>query len=266
MQARKRSKTTIRYVLVTDELQYIPFLSPQKFDNAVIEFVKRCPIDLLQLWEPLRFYEMYNQYSWLSGVHFQIFYTKNIGMLIQEMLRSNIVTMLFLDSGNPEHHKAYFKIKTVSNLAYFNFRNENGNDFKDSSICRTAFDFVSRLIANQQKIAKKLKFPDLKLNVAVEIGSRNFNQLSHFSPSLSNYHLINQITGNFCSINLDLDEKSAEEERDKAQLGKNSFARQIKRNNFFKNLMSEHGCKNYPCRPNLNTRLWSWSFRLTILI
>ncbi len=159
MKARFKNKSTIQYILVSDLHSFnLPFLAPEEFNNNTIEFIKQCPVDLLQLIDPISFFEIYSKKLWFYGTDFKFFYTHSIENIIEHSLNAVQLTLIFLDSKSKIHEEIYQKLVGKNKLIFFYFRNlENVNNLKDKVVL-SPFSFLNEIFCNQREILDLMNF------------------------------------------------------------------------------------------------------------
>lgn len=231
MRPRFKNNSTIQYILISNGSPYkSPILPPEDFDNDVIDFIKECPMDILQITDSMSYLEIYLRNLWSYGFDFKIFNQKDSEFLIDYLNHSNQLQLIFLNDKSSQHKFLYDTLsKENMGLRYFHFYNAIGNLNSDNIII-SPIHFIEIIVQNQNKILESLDIDGLEIFPSVALEYKGFNQFYYFIPTRTNYLLLNRIIGNFGNHghNLSKDEiiLKHKEESTKALLSKHSFDRQ----------------------------------------
>lgn len=256
MQIRPKSNTNIEYILIADGSPLIStFTPPDAFKNEILEFIKSCPKDLIQIDNSLKFYELTLKTAWDKGYDFSIINYQDWKEFIT-VLKSNFqVKLIFLNGKNDKHVKLYQKeLKPTNTLTFYYFYGKLPGELNDDRIVRNPQDFISKIISNQTLILKELKLSELEINPDMSLEYKGFNEFNFFVPSRNNYYQLQNIIGNFGGEETEEEKMNFEEkivkESKKALKNKDSFERQqlfidqIKKIDFFQNVCYQENLIN----------------------
>jgi len=248
MKLRRKSNTTIEYILVANGSPIIsPILPPDAFDNDVIDFLKRCPLDLCQVIDSLDFLESYLRNLYSYAYDFHVFNIKDYDVVKEQISLSKQIQVFFLDGKSQSHLNLYNELNEHEReCRFFYFYNETPKDLNHINVLNSPTSFIEILIKNQERILEFLQIKGINISPSVAIEYKDFNEFYAFIPTRLNYFLLNRVIGNFNSKSNHIDEeeivaKQAVESR-KANLNKHSFERQnqfikqIKKVDFFCNI------------------------------
>lgn len=232
MKLRTKNTTTIQYILVSNGSPIIsPILPPEVLESEVVDFIKSCPIDLLELIDSVNFLELYLRNAWSFGYDFSIFNIKDFD-LIELLINSSFqIQLFFLDASSKEHNKLYEKLSNSNSyIRYFNFYNSENGFNSEKGFVFSPFNFIETIINQQDKILNHFNLKNVQINPSVFIGHKEFHEFYYFVPTHSNYFLINRIIGNFgyAESEMTLEQKKEKhiEESSKALKAQHSFDRQ----------------------------------------
>jgi hypothetical protein len=251
MRPRKKNNTTIEYFLVANGSPSIsPIVPPTAFKNNVIEFLKDCPQDLLQVINSMGYYENYLRELWSYGYDFNIFNIDNYKSIKTHIDNSIQVQLFFLDGKTVKHIELYKTLsQTKDKCRFFYFYNRDV-EIRDEYIINSPFSFIEGIIKKQDVIFKEIGISNLTIEPTVSLEYKGFNDFYYFVPTKTNFLLINKIIGNFFytgplkeqELILKISEESA-----KANLDWHSFERlnkfniQLKKIDFFINVAYANG-------------------------
>lgn len=230
MTLRSITNTTIQYILISNGSPYIsPILPPQAFDNNVIDFLKNCPSDLIQLIKPVTFLEMYLRENMHIGYDFKVINIQDFESVKDNVNQSNQVQLFFLNGNEDSHISLYKDINCVSGFKFFSFYNKRPALVKSHNIVQSPVDFIEKIIERQSEIYSSLGKTDYKQRIAPSVfnGYKDFLKFPYFVPAKNNYFLLNRIIGNFGYNNEFIyDYAKHIEESSKAMQNANTFERQ----------------------------------------
>lgn len=231
---RKKNVTTIQYILVADGSPIIaPFLPPNAFNNEVIDFVRRCPMDLLQFSSSLNFLEFCIRNNWYCGYDFTVFNADDYST-IKEILDSSKQIQFFFLNGNSKTHEKIFEDLQNDNPInrFFNFYNCVEPIIQGKNIIASADHFLSTIINQQNELFEYLKVTNLDISLSVSLDFKGFNEFDYFVPTRNNYFLVNNIIGNFHGSyktdNKEAEIQKAKVEGEVANEKKHIFDRQLR--------------------------------------
>ncbi|QXP65764.1 CHAT domain-containing protein [Polaribacter sp. AHE13PA] len=231
MRIRPKSKTSIQYTLIASGSPIIStFTPPEAFKNDVIRFIKRCPLDLIQINNSLNFYELTKRTIWNDGYNLNVVNIQDFEELSDFIQSSEHIQLFFLDGEKNSHIKLFNKLIALKNdLHYFYFYKKEYKSI-NNKVVETPQEFISSIIFNQDSILKRLNIPNLKLNPSVTVEYKDYNEFYYFIPTRGNYNIINNLIGNFGGKkSQEYDDeiiKKHSEESTKANKNKYSFERQ----------------------------------------
>jgi len=240
MEVKSKHLTSIEYILFNEGSGLIsPIKPPKAFDNEILAFIKRCPTDIIQLYDPLTYLELQQRYFVNAGVDINIFNVMNFDFAEISLNTSAQIQLIFIDQKSTKQKSFYKKLfKKEKAIRYFHFYNTGSENIKINYI-KSPLDFLSKLINDQEIIIEALSLEYTKFNLSIAIDYKNYNLFHYFAPTRNNYFLINRILGNLPSDKLDPEEKKIKQESGKALKEVKSFNRQnlfneqIKKIDFF---------------------------------
>lgn len=231
MKIRPKSKTNIQYNLVASGSPLVStFTPPDAFKNNVIRFLKRCPLDLIQINNSINFYELTKRTLWSDGYNFNIINIQDLEYLNDFITSSEQIQLTFLNGEKDNHIELFNKLTVINNeLNFFYFYNKE-HQSSNKNIVKTPKEFITKILFNQATILKKLNIPSLKLQPSVGIEYKDYNDFNYFVPTAGNYNIINNLIGNFGGEqskynDAEIVEKHSEESH-QANKNKYSFERQ----------------------------------------
>jgi len=232
MKFKTKFNTTIEYILIAnDPGRKSMILMPDEFNNDVIDFIKMCPQDVMQLQDSLRYFELTNRYLWNYGYDFSIFYHKDYQHLKNLIDSSTQIQLFFIDGNRKEHINLYNELKKEQGIRrYFHFYNDSENKIEDKRIIYSPYHFVKALIDNQSEILNYLEVKKVVLNSSLPENSIAINEEYNFTPARTNYYLINKLLGNFDDSVYEDEEETEKKlsiESKEAQKKPHSFERQV---------------------------------------
>lgn len=232
MKLRKKNNTTIQYILVSDESPIISTIIPPKaFENEVFDFIKNCPSDIFQLIDSLDYLELYLRNVWNYGYDFQVINVENF-KIVEPLINSTVqIQLFFLDGLSEKHSKLFEQLKsTESVIRFFHFYNSEHKMINEKRIVISSSHFIKTLIENGIEILKFLNLGSLYINPSVAIEYKELFEFHYFTPTRTNFFVINNIIGNFGydEDTLTSEQQKAKqiEESTKALKNQNSFERQ----------------------------------------
>ncbi len=232
MKLRTKNNTTIQYILVSNGSPIITtILPPEVFESDVVDFIKSCPVDIIQLIDSVDFLELYLRNAWSFGYDFSVFNIKDFDFLEPLINSSPQIQLFFLDGSSKEHKKLYEKLNNdKSIIRYFHFYNSENGINSENGLIVSPIHFIETIINQQEEILNYLKFKGVQINPSVFIGHKEFHEFYYFVPTRTNFFLINRIIGNFgyCESDLTLEQREEKhiEETSKALKAQHSFERQ----------------------------------------
>ena len=198
MKLRAKNNTTIQYILVSNSSPIIsPILPPDAFKNNVIDFLKSCPIDILQIIDSLNFLESYLRNIWSYGYDFHVFNIGDYNSLKALINSTKQIQLFFLDGDSKNHEALYKQLKqNKTTLRFFYFYNIEENIIKEENIVTSPLHFIKSIIKQQDELLDLLNIQDIKINPSVSLEYKDFNEFFYFVPTRLNYFLLNKIIGN----------------------------------------------------------------------
>jgi len=229
---RAKNQTSIQYnIIVGDSPLQSPILPPVAFNNNIIEFIKRCPFDLIQLNESHDYFQLSLKVIDNSPLDLNIINIKDFDTFFNNIKKIKQVQLYFFDSENENQVIAYNKlIDLKSELIYTYLFNSLPNELKNNKSINSPNEFIIQLIKNQNSIFTALNVAKIELKPKTLIDYKSYVPFPYFSPSRGNYYILNQIIGN-CGINTsefssENNKDYSDEESRKAHLNRHSFNRQ----------------------------------------
>jgi CHAT domain len=229
---RPKSKTTIQYnIIVEDSPLQSPILPPNAFNNNIIDFIKRCPLDLIQLNTSLDYFEVSLKVIRNSPLDINIINIKDFDMFFGEVQKIKQVQLYFFNSNDKNQVNAYNKlIGLKSELIYSYIYNSSSTESNQYKTIISPNDFILNLINDQNSIFSVLEIDKFELNPKTLIDYRSLVPFPYFSPSRGNYFILNNLIGN-CGINsLEFSSENNKDlsarESEKAYAQKHTFNRQ----------------------------------------
>lgn len=232
MKLRSKSKTSIQYILIADGSPMIStFIPPDAIKDEVIEFLKRSPIDLLQVRSSLDFYESAKKSLWSEGYDLNVLNIEGYHVMSEFIESSERVQLFFLNGAKDSHLNLFTRLFSNSNdLRFFHFYNKEYPS-EDHRIVKNPKDFIAEIVSRQESLLTNLGAPTISINPSLALEYKDYNTFYYFIPTAGNYHTINSLIGNYGAYR---DEGSEEEmnkkfleESTKAHREQNSFNRQL---------------------------------------
>jgi hypothetical protein len=230
MLRRPKNITTIQYILVGNGSPIVStILPPADFKNEVLDFLRRCPIDIFQIKDSLDFLEAYIRYQWSFGYDFHVFNVVDYNSIKDYLNGSKQLQLFFLDGSSKDHWKLLIELKSnEDHLRYFYFYNAPNLKMGAYDVVQNPTQFIEKIVLNQKKILKFLGNDTVEINPSVAIEFKDFNKYFYFSPTQTNHYLLKKIIGNFCNIESEEDPSidKVKEVSTKALTKTHSFDRQ----------------------------------------
>ena len=131
---RAKNQTSIQYnIIVGDSPLQSPILPPVAFNNNIIEFIKRCPFDLIQLNESHDYFQLSLKVIDNSPLDLNIINIKDFDTFFNNIKKIKQVQLYFFDSENENQVIAYNKlIDLKSELIYTYLFNSLPNELKNN--------------------------------------------------------------------------------------------------------------------------------------
>lgn len=231
---RSRSPSEIQFILITKQGTENSFLlPPEEFDTRIIEFIKYCPKDIIQLKDGIDFYEIAFRYGLNNPYDFNVIYDANVKFFLPDIKFRKQVKLFFIDLESKDIHDIISSLRMLhSPLHYYCLINENENTpHLLENVVGNPEEFIWSIIQDQQKIGEELGYPDLDINPSLFITYKKFIELHYFIPSRNNYLMMNSLIGNFITAPDNTSSKEelmqkVGEESSSAHKQPNSFTRQ----------------------------------------
>jgi len=233
-QFRPKSPTQIFYIVISKRYPQENFLfqTPEVFrENGVLDFVRRCPKDLLQLDNSFDYFEVFLKFDALIPVHFEIAYDDYIDDVEKYLRHNPQVKVICLDTNIQNLDIVIDKLQNVPNKTFFYFFNETENftlppNVDAADIVKSEFELIDKIRENKKHIINTL--PMLKdLPFTLKNTPYSINDFSSFFPSMTNYFTLNQIITNYWLDKYgNEDEQKLIQDSSNALKSKNSFERQ----------------------------------------
>jgi len=270
---RRSSPTQIKYILISaEENAFSLILSPDEFNNYAIEFIQRCPRDLMQMVNPIHFYELCMRYANNNSFHFSLIYAKNIETHREDFTYLKDVRLFFIDAGSSrvERTVEFLKLLHRSTHFYFVFNNKQKIEIEIDNKVDSPATFIWALLSNQDKILSELGMHGVQLAPFVNSSNKDLISFHTFGATQGNYWMINNLIGNYDMGTKDLaDDKEdseinkASEDSQEAMTKGDSFERQllfieqVNKLDFFLNLGLTEGIfkPTHPTEPFLSPLL-----------
>lgn len=231
-----RSLTSIEYIVFsTDEERFFTFIPPKALNNGVIEFIRKLPMDLMQLVRPIHFYEIHLRMASNFGYEFKVINIRYFDDVKSALLSTNRVRLIFFDASNNLHVAKFNELSDAGlDLTFFCFYDKQYSG-QHSQLIRNPQDFVRRIVEDEAKIKKYLSeessYVDeyFKFDISLNLSLKPLADYTYFLPIQSNAYIAGNIIGNFC-IGRDFDETEAAEKHKeistRAILNRTTFERQ----------------------------------------
>lgn len=234
MNYRKRSLTEIQFIYISRTFtQRSPIIPPQEFDNSVINFIKNCPKDILQLSDAIRYFELILKSNFNNAYDFKVIYDVNLDNFYSFVFTSKQIRLFFLD------RKSTLFNNTVSFLSKFHCPSHfyyvlNEKDKKSDILPNLVFSpamFVENLIQKQRTVLDFIGYVEFNINPSIPLDFKRLINLESFAPTRNNFYMTNTLIGNFglfdISSNESLEKKIViPEESSQALLNPEAFDRQ----------------------------------------
>jgi len=252
MRVRPKSKTSIQYNLIASGSPLISsFVPPDAFKNEVVEFIQRCPLDLIQINSALSFYELTKRTLWNEGYHLNVINIQDFNQVITEFTSFQQIQLFFLDGTKNNHIELYHRLMKYDNELQFFYFYKKQYDSDTIKIVKTPQEFIEGVVLHQDSLLKRMNISDLKLHPSVGIEYNDYNKFYYFVPTQGNYNTLNNLTGNFCGILLPKNKEELTEKQYEESIVANkkkytfdrqqSFVSQIENIDFFNLLCYKEG-------------------------
>ncbi len=231
-----KSLTSIEYIVFSsDEKHFLTFIPPDALNNGVIEFIRKLPMDLMQMVRPINFYEIHLRTASNFGYDFKVINIRYFENVKDDIKSTNRVRLIFFD-GSDNLHLEKFKLLSQSGLelTFFSFYNKKYSG-QNPQIIGNPQQFVRRIIEEEDKIKKYLSkespYVDeyFSFDVSLDLNLKPLADYPFFLPIQNNSYIAGNIIGNFC-IGRDFEETEATEKHKeistKAILNGKTFERQ----------------------------------------
>ncbi|MEO6219015.1 MAG: CHAT domain-containing protein [Ginsengibacter sp.] len=234
MNTRKKSPTQIQFIYISQKFDLrSTILPPEEFDNNIINFLKNCPKDIIQLHDAMRYYELIYKTNLNSAYDFEVIYDINLNSYYSLFFGSRQIRIFFLDSkSNLFNDNISFlsKLHCPSHF-YYVINSDPKESIEISNRVLYPAEFVENLIHKQRDILHYIGYDDFHINPSIILKFKNLIVLESFAPTRNNFFTINALIGNFglvkTPVNNTLEEEiSVPEESSMAHQNHHSFARQ----------------------------------------
>ncbi|MCR9251674.1 MAG: CHAT domain-containing protein [bacterium] len=251
MQLRTRYVTDIQYFLITDPSPLVsPFLPPTSFTSGAIDFLKSSPVNLDQLANSMAFME-YAMMNRINPVYdFNVFHVGDYEKLKKTINASGQIQVFVFNCKKTDEGRIYKDLASNKSKIRFFKLQHSSSETGENNIVDEPNSLLYKLVENQDLIFEKIGIQAFPINPKIELSYKGFNNASFFTPSLSNYLLLDRMIGNFLSVesdnNLDEIKPILLQESEKAQQNPNSFERQevfidqIKKIDFFREVLIQN--------------------------
>lgn len=228
MKPRLKSKTSLKFVLITRQSNFFThLLPPEEFRNNAIDFIKKCPEDLLQLHDSIGHLENKLVHNLQIGHDFHVIYKKDINNISRYLGQESLLKVLLVDTNINQHLKNGKLFPDDKDLlTYFYLLGSDKKIQSPYNQVTNPFELIYSLIQNQSEILKALKIEDGNINPSVYHKHKEINSFKYFKPTINNFHLLNRTLGNFGIESEDENEQEIENATNKAHQNRNGWDRQ----------------------------------------
>lgn len=233
MRLRPSQLTEIQYIIVPKRsTKRVSFLPPEELSTEILNFIRRCPKDLLQLSNPLGYFATTRKYLFQKGYELVVIYDDDLSDFLDEFDSRKQIQLVFIDSNSTLFESNLLKLANKKqNTRFFFIYGDTGTEMSINRRIFSPNDLLRALFEQQEKIMKEIQISDLSINPRLDISSKDFFVRNFFAAAHNNSFTIRAITGNY------YDTESAEEgyyelaakESQKAHQNQDTFERQ----NFF---------------------------------
>lgn len=198
----KNLPSEITYLQISDRAPFqSPLLPPVEFDNEVVNFISKCPMDILQLDSKDIYQEFKMSSSLFKSINFRFIYSDYAINFIKDNLEKNKILLFLIDYQSELKTEIVEFLKLSNNklwfIYFFNFNNENTSNSLLAQEIHSPVEFMIRLIEENVEIAKVLNMPDLNLSPSMPIDLKIFNFEDKFSISMLNTKILCDIFSNY---------------------------------------------------------------------
>jgi hypothetical protein len=198
LKLRQKNLSTIEYILVAEHSPLsTSFIPPEALMNEVVDFIKECPTDLFQFVNPMDYFEDCQRHLWYWGFDLNVFYDKDYKHVKQILDESKQIQLIFLNNSIPEHLKILKDLNSSNKkYRYFYFYPLSPYQHNLPYKIKNPDDFINLLNESSEVLIKDYGFKE-NFNISVEVVFKDLNVYKHFTPTKTNYYLLNRIVGNF---------------------------------------------------------------------
>lgn len=201
-QMRKRSITEIEYIIIArDHGVWMRILPPNEFNNHVIDFIKSCPKDILQLKSGLGFYELCERTAHHNGYNVSVIYDKNLKNNLSMFTGSKRLRLFFIDAASPLLSTLIVALQSIHvNSHFYLIYNDKKNSTYDlNNTVSEPIDFFRSIIENHAMIFDGTLYNKTTLTPNVGIVYESLLNFHYFIPTRNNYFTTNAMFGNFAT-------------------------------------------------------------------
>ncbi len=200
---RSNSHTRITYIAISKRYSNYDFLLtiPEEFRSRdLLNFLKFCPKDLLQLGKSFNFFELSLKYQIPIPLDFSIIYEDNIEKHSLYLSKGNQVKIFCVDSNIKNINSIIEILKKFPGRKYYYFYNSSKNQKKQfnnlsSSTIHNFFELLEKIKADKNKIV--VDFPYLAtFSFTPNSKFTDNNPYYSFVPSETNFATLNQFLNN----------------------------------------------------------------------
>ena len=221
--------TEITYVLIEDRPDVSSvLLPPLEFYNSAIRFVKKCPLDILQLFDGVAYYKSRVNQIVDYPKQFRFMYSDQALEFINNSLDRNKIHLFLFGDHCPVKDEIVEMIVAAKSDLWFWSSMDNYDDLGNREV-RNPLQFIQTLLENKKEILNVFDLePEIDLMPSIDMNLNVFNYSNYFKQSQLNNAVLAEIIGNYGisnSLNEEEQLKVQSEALVEATKKKNSFDR-----------------------------------------
>jgi hypothetical protein len=191
---RYKQMGDIQYTIVAERPNVLPsFMPPIDFhDSEVIEFLRKCPISLIQLIEPEAYYEIKKAMPVKDGYQLQFWYMDIINFIIENIVPKHKV-QLFILNKIAEPVELVNKLRKIKDTVKFFHSIDSEVILSGDDIVTSPENFLEKIVLYRGDILTDMP----AINPYTNYELMNRIKFNYFDGTRNNYFMYNNAIGNF---------------------------------------------------------------------